>query len=91
MPIYSDNVGHTAAQIQYLNGIRICFLSFFLGIDGVFPAPRAVRHPRHQRPGPQPGEVRVRHLVAGFYGSPHLRHWHRIPPGQHNFQVNKSG
>jgi hypothetical protein len=31
--------------------------------------------------------VRVRHLVAGFSGSPHLRHWHRIPPGQHNFQV----
>jgi hypothetical protein len=45
--------------------------------------PRAVNHPRRQRPGPQQGEVRARHFGAGFSGSPHLRHWHRPPPGQH--------
>jgi len=42
---------------------RTCF-SFFLDADRVAPSLRSVRHPRHQRPGPQPGEVRVRHIGA---------------------------
>ncbi len=50
--------------------------------DSIAPSLRIVRHPRHLRPGFQPGEVRVRHLVAGFSGSPHLRHRYRPPPGQ---------
>jgi hypothetical protein len=46
-----------------------------------------VHHPRHLRPGSQPGEVRVRRLGAGSPGPPHLCRRHRSPPGQHNFQV----
>ncbi len=44
--------------------------------------PCIARHPRSQRPGLQPGEVRVRRLRVGFPGSPHLHHWRRFPPGQ---------
>ncbi len=35
--------------------------------------PRAVHHPRRQRPGPQQGEVRAHCLGARSPGSPHLR------------------
>jgi hypothetical protein len=42
---------------------RLCF-PFFLDADSVAPSLRIVRHPRHQRPDPQPGEVRVRHIEA---------------------------
>jgi hypothetical protein len=44
--------------------------------------PRAVHHPRRQRPGPQQGEVRAHRIGARSPGSPHLRRRHRPPPGQ---------
>jgi len=46
------------------------------------PSLRIVRHPRHQRPGPQQGEVRARRLGAKFPGSPHLRSRRSPPPGE---------
>jgi len=85
------NVGPTAAHRQYLNRLEYVFFSPFLDGDGIFSknqkvardAPqRIVRHPRSQRPGLQPGEVRVHHLGDGFPGSPHPHHWRRFPPWQ---------
>jgi hypothetical protein len=38
--------------------------------------------PRRQRPGPQPGEVRLHRPRAGFPGPPYLRRRRRPPPGQ---------
>jgi hypothetical protein len=46
------------------------------------PPPHIVHHPRRQRPGLLPGEVRVCRLQAGFPGPPHLSRRRRPPPGQ---------
>jgi hypothetical protein len=42
----------------------------------------ALLHPRRQRAGPQPGEVRVRHRPARLFRPPHLRRRRRPSPGQ---------